>query len=423
MNTTGTAMIHGWVSAPDNRGTIDVLWSCIITVFLCTWSVLSLNLSGSHGTRPSLNNKLSWVAFAIFFPEILATFAQNQWLSARHSVSEMSSSDWSLTHAFFADMGGFVLHPPDYLPFPVNAHHIHYLVSHHYMDYPVIDRKTLWDKNKADGFVRTITFIQILWFACQCIGRRIQYSIISNLELDTLAIVLCTFPTLYFWLHKPLDVTTPIPLYLKDDILARRILQLADEPNIKPFRSTPLDFVRSAPDRYEILDPIMWALEFMFGLGADPDHGPITTFKNTSRPNPGKVRLIDVGVSTMITLMFIGIHFLAWNFEYPTTIERQLSRGACVALLGCAISFGTLWLLMTWQLSTICRLSGITKVHTATQLCKEMHWIFQYALTVSHVGLYGVARLFVIGEAFAGLRALPADIFRNVQWPSFLAHI
>jgi hypothetical protein len=426
MADTRTNLIHGWVSAPNTRGTMDILWSCIITVFLCSWSVLYLNVSGNHGRRPSLLNKLSWVVFTIFFPEILATFAQNQWLSAQYSVSEFQNNDsigWSLTHGFFADMGGFVLHPPDYPPFPVSAQQIHYLVSHSFMEFPNIDRETIWDRNKADGFVRTIIFIQIIWFASQCIWRGFQYSLISTLELDVVAIVLCTFPTLYFWLHKPLDVTTPITLHLKDGVLVCNILQSAEGSARIPFRKTPLDFVSPAPDPYEILDPIMWALELVLGIGADPDHGPINTFKNTSRMNPGKVRVIDVGVSSTITLTFIGIHFLAWNFEYPTTIERQLSRGACVALLGCAISFATLWILMTWQLPTICRLSGIPQVHTATQLCKEMHWLFQYTLSISHIGLYGIARLFVIGEALAGLRALPAGIFRNVQWPSFLANI
>jgi hypothetical protein len=426
MTATGTDLIQGWVPAPNQRGTIDVLWNCVVTLFLCSWSVLSLNLSGKHGTRPYISTKLSWVAFAILFPEILATFAQNQWLSARQSVSEFKKLgflSWSLTHAFFADMGGFMLDPPDYPPFPINAYQIHYLVEHEFMEFPRINRETLWDKNKADGFVRIITFSQILWFALQCTRRAAQFSRISTLELDVVAIVLCTFPTLYFWLHKPLDVTTPITLYLNDGILARDILVFANESAKEPFRYTPLDFVRAAPEPYEILDPIMWALEFLFGLGAAPKHGPISTFKNTSLMNPGKVRAFNVGISTIITLTFIGIHFLAWDFEYPTEIERKLSRAACMALLGCAISFGNLWLLMTWQLSNLCRLSGIAQVQTATQLCRKMHWAFQYGLTLSHVGLYGIARLYILGEALAGLRALPASIFQSLQQPSFLSHI
>ena len=35
---------HGWASQPNNRGTLDILWSCLFTVFLCTWVMLFLNL-------------------------------------------------------------------------------------------------------------------------------------------------------------------------------------------------------------------------------------------------------------------------------------------------------------------------------------------------------------------------------------------
>ena len=107
MNDTGKTLIRGWVSSPDQRGTMDVIWSCIVTTFLCSWSVLFLNVSSKHGSRPYLSTKLSWAAFTIFFPEILATIAQNQWLSARQSVSEFNKLkkpgrlEWTLTHAFF----------------------------------------------------------------------------------------------------------------------------------------------------------------------------------------------------------------------------------------------------------------------------------------------------------------------------------
>jgi hypothetical protein len=426
MSSTENKLIHGWVSSPDQRGTLDILWSCTVTVFLCSWSVLFLNVSAKPGNRPSLLTKFSWLIFTIFFPEILATFAQNQWLSARHSVCEFKKLgflDWSLTHAFFADMGGFMLVAPDYKQFPVSAYHIHYLVHNGLMDYPVIDRQTLWDKNKADTFVRILTCVQVLRFALQCIGRAVQFSSLTTLELDLAAIILCTFPTFYFWFHKPLDVSTTIPLHLKEGILLKDVLIWAGDSAGQPFKRTPLDFVGPAPDPFEILDPIMWALEFLFGLGADPDYGPITTFKNTSRMNPGRVRVIDVGISAAITLSFIGIHFTAWNFTYPTEIERDISRGACVALLVCALSFSNLWLLMHWQLPTLCRLAGIPQVHTTTELCRRMHWSFQYALTLSHVGLYGIARLYIIGEAFAGLRALPVYSYHNVEYSNFLPHI
>jgi hypothetical protein len=73
MNST---LVHGWVASPNERGTIDIVWSCIVTIFLCSWSVLFLNVPDKYDFRSYLATKLSWVAFTIFFPEILASFAQ-----------------------------------------------------------------------------------------------------------------------------------------------------------------------------------------------------------------------------------------------------------------------------------------------------------------------------------------------------------
>jgi hypothetical protein len=60
-----------------------------------------------------------------------------------------------LTHAFFADMGGFVLDAPDLLlPIPLDAEQVFYLVKEGHIDYPAIDKKEIEDKNKADGLAR-----------------------------------------------------------------------------------------------------------------------------------------------------------------------------------------------------------------------------------------------------------------------------
>ena len=423
MNST---LVHGWVASPNERGTIDIVWSCIVTIVLCSWSVLFLNVPDKYDFRSYLATKLSWVAFTIFFPEILASFAQVQYLSARYSVSaftKLGYHDWSMTHAFFADMGGFMLDPPDYPPFPVNAHQIHYLVEHGFIDFPSIQRDTIQDKNKADAFVRILTSIQILWFALQCIGRAIQHLNVSMLELDVVAIVLCTFPTFYFWFHKPLDVDTTVTLYLEGSLELRDVLVLAEGVAKRPFELTPLDFINPPPDPYQILDPIMWGLEHLLRLGTNSAHVPITRFKNTSRMNPGKVTVSEWAISTGISLTFICIHFIAWDFNFPSPLERDFSRSAFVLLLGSGFTFGNLWFLTIWQLPNLCRRLGVPQVDTATQLMYQIHPILQYALTIPVIGAYGLARLFIIIEGFASLRALPASSFRGVEWSNMFLHI
>lgn len=62
-----------------------------------------------------------------------------------------------MTHAFFADMGGFVLRSPNFPPFPLDAEQLYYLVSKGYLAYPHIDKAVIDDKNKSDGLARYAT--------------------------------------------------------------------------------------------------------------------------------------------------------------------------------------------------------------------------------------------------------------------------
>lgn len=63
--------------------------------------------------------------------------------------------DWTLTHAFFADMGGFLLSAKDFdEPFPVNAAELFYLVSNDFVSYPLIRKAEIDDKNKSGGLAR-----------------------------------------------------------------------------------------------------------------------------------------------------------------------------------------------------------------------------------------------------------------------------
>ena len=212
-------------------------------------------------------------------------------------------------------------------------------------------------------------------------------------------------------------------LYLGGSLQLRDVLALAGKAAERPFKLTTLDFINPPPDRYQILDPIMWGFEHLFRLGTDSKYVPITRFKNTSRMNPGKVTISEAIVSTVISLTFILIHLVVWNFSFPTPLERDLSRSACLLLIGCGFSFGNLGLLMNWQLSNLCRLSKIPQVDTVTRFLYQIHPFFQYTLTVTHFGAYGIARLFIIVEGFASLRALPASSFRNVEWVDLIPYI
>lgn len=133
--------------------------------------------------------------------------------------------------------------------------------------------------------------------------------------------------------------------------------------------------------------------------------------------------MIDFAVFGIITVSYTSIHIIGWNFTFPTLVERSLWRAASLVLLGSACSYGLLLLLVTWQLPTFCRLFSVARANTATHLFERVHLIFQYLIAGSWIGSYGIARLYIIVEAFVGLRALPESAFQSVNWSNFFPHL
>lgn len=77
-------------------------------------------------------------------PEFVLTFAYGQWAAAKapvKSFAALNQPDWSLRHAFFANMGRFVLQPRESRPFPINAKQLYWLVAQKYLPYPAIDKR------------------------------------------------------------------------------------------------------------------------------------------------------------------------------------------------------------------------------------------------------------------------------------------
>ena len=188
--------------------------------------------------------KFCLTGLGIIGPDFILQSALGQWISARRSVRDFRASgyaDWTMSQAFFADMGGFTLHTPDWVPFPINAKQLHYLVVRGHLPWPLITKKEIKDRNKVDALLRAITVLQTLWFIANCLGRFVQDLTIATFELTTIGFIFCTLGTHVCWAHKPADVEVPVVLYCNSSI--RRILLEAGDGPGHLYSQTPLDFV------------------------------------------------------------------------------------------------------------------------------------------------------------------------------------
>ncbi|KAF2114580.1 hypothetical protein BDV96DRAFT_647276 [Lophiotrema nucula] len=192
----------GWVDSPSERGTLDIVWSCVLTIFFCLWSVLHLNVPAPTDTFWTIFWRTTrWMILGILAPELPMLIAAGQWASAKRSVGNMkelgfTDSQWSLEHAFYADSGGFVLLTADGQSTPLTAKQVHFLVQKAYISLPALTKREIWDKSSADKLAKSLACFQTAWLTINVIGRAIQHLAISPMELSTIALALTSLATL-----------------------------------------------------------------------------------------------------------------------------------------------------------------------------------------------------------------------------------
>ena len=94
MNSSTVHEYDGWRGEPSGRGTWSILSMCLITLTLCVWTAVHLNLQGIQppgllGKLESILYKPRWIVVGLFAPEILVYIAWSQWLSARMLKKKM----------------------------------------------------------------------------------------------------------------------------------------------------------------------------------------------------------------------------------------------------------------------------------------------------------------------------------------------
>lgn len=78
---------RGWVSQTSGRGTLDIIYSCTLTIFLCCWTSVYPNIPAiTESSWDQLRDKIHLACLGILGPDFLFALALGQWDSARRSV-------------------------------------------------------------------------------------------------------------------------------------------------------------------------------------------------------------------------------------------------------------------------------------------------------------------------------------------------
>ena len=89
MNTTG---IVGWAPEPQTRGTMGLVWSCLATIFLCTWNAVHPNLPALDDSAwIVLGRRVNYLLIALVAPEYVCTRALTDFLDAREVQKKVNT--------------------------------------------------------------------------------------------------------------------------------------------------------------------------------------------------------------------------------------------------------------------------------------------------------------------------------------------
>jgi len=333
------------------------------------------------------------MAISIMAPEWMLGDAALQLGAAAKSfkaMNEFAIEDgvpWTLTHAFFANMGGFVVKTipgqdtrlemaskagrngmQETIPLHLMAESLFQLRKTNAITLTNITADQINDKSKDDSFLKLITVLQVVVVIMQVAVRFNLGLAISQLEIATSAFAACAGITFLLLLYKPKDICIP--------------LQLRTHKNPLPYK---LVFSLITQDRSDAL----------LSKIPCPDKSGIND-RGISNTSSHAIIGHHVFCTYLGAAIFGGIHCLAWNFSFPTPIEQCLWRLASVMTAVIPL------LILAIQLM-IGPILGI-KEKKAVRLAN--------IIMVSIFGiLYVAGRLFIMGEALRSLFYQPPGVF------------
>ncbi|KAF8657426.1 hypothetical protein AX16_002223 [Volvariella volvacea WC 439] len=274
---------------------------------------------------------------------------------------------------------------------------------------------------KRGQLAKAVVVVQTTWFIAQCIARRVEGLILTEIELVTLAFATLNVITYGLWWDKPLNVGYPIyfdengtrsdgPQEMIDE------LEESDVGRVKEWSGTWYErlwrstrdcfagcaaacqsFWRGMKESWEESreEYGMWAVfispfsavffplaEMAFDGNSENRRTSVHPFYAAGMDEESNCLAILYG--SVIGILFGGIHLVGWNFTFLTITE--------------------LWL---WRDSSL--------VLTVVPL-------LVFVMPTAFVGapLYFAARIILLFLAFFTLRDLPDSAYQNVRWTEYL---
>ncbi|EIW76499.1 hypothetical protein CONPUDRAFT_64775, partial [Coniophora puteana RWD-64-598 SS2] len=316
---------------------------------------------------------------------------------------------WSISHSFFAYMGGFMLYHGGKPCCTITPPNLRALISDKTIDPIALTRSEINDSSKGNVISKGLVMLQVAWFIINLSARRYYDIPISPLEIGTMAFAMLCVITYLFWWYKPLNVRhprrvewrgknePPKDLYIDEYVFPRILMQVQAESEtcaVSTKRTNSVD-TSGKPSTF----------------GGD-DVGTHETESNHAEFNT------VLAIGFLAAVAFGLVHLTAWWLQFPSYAERLIWHISVIVV----ISTPPCTLLNVLLLSVIYSIAVARGVESTDT--------FKTALKYVTVGTYGiiglayvVARLAIIVIMFTSLRDLTPGSYETVEWSDLIPHV
>lgn len=351
------------------RGTFDIIWACLPTISLSTWTCNHHTVANAGRLRLKL---ALWLGVFVF-PEWQCVKAVEELHDARalrRAVHRLPGPGWrafTLRQSFLFLFGG--LRFDDVGDYDTRGAYrelgrcfLAAAAAGRVRPRDVPSDEQIARRCKTDGLAKAIAMLQALWFAATLFSRLVEGLQVSPLEFVTASYVLCGLVMYVAWFTCPQGVEEPF------DIAGGG--QSGEG-------SKRLDSARTAVEVLSVQEKVEAV-------------GWISNAKKAA-------------VGTVLFLVFAAIHLASWSYPFPTRTEAYLWRGSVLGTL----VFGEMSFLFKELYTDI---PFIPKNDVKT-----------WTLATFFV-LYVICRLGIIVLLFACFRWSPEGIYESVDWSMYWAH-
>ncbi|KAG1741710.1 hypothetical protein EDB19DRAFT_709047 [Suillus lakei] len=448
-----TLDVSDFPSSSNTRTLWDIIWSCTATLFACTWTAIHPNIPGmEEGKLAIFSRRLFFMMMALIFPELMITWATLQFLSARDTAKAFNDSfgaqlhqtgsdhpdmgestttllgeiplsggrnlsaprvagrdfsEWTVTHGFFAWMGGFMLHVNGKPRATLRPHELERFVRDGSVEMPVIVEADIEDRSKGDALSKGIAILQLAWFVLQLGVRYTQNLPITLLEIDTLALASLTSIAYGFWWKKPKDVGRPYAVHLKPT---------ASPPSKLAYDKADANFSDKGLLHYIFL--LIYPLGSLMGIGVAISPRDVRERRVPSLGGydddriEGRNHIITLFIGCFSGMVFGGMHCLGWNFLFQGHTEQILWRTASLVIVSTPVSILLSFGFFIWINDSMAE----HLVHTVAASA-ALFTIF------ASMVIYIVARVTLIVLLLLSFRSLPSGVYDTVAWTKFIPHL